>query len=144
MLRCTSNAPTRRANRYQVTLPRPLLACTMLAMGFGLSANAAAQSVADQKTINDVQESVPSASASSGTRLTLGAGAVYVPRYAGSDEYRYRALPLVDYRDGRFFAGVGGVGYNVSPASAFQFGPVLSYRAPLVFVTRGKRLSTGQ
>lgn len=33
--------------------------------------------------------------ADSGTRITLGLGAAYMPRYAGSDEYKAAALPVI-------------------------------------------------
>ena len=58
---------------------------------------------------------------------SLGIGAAYVPRYEGSNEHRMTGLPVIAYRNGRFAAGVGGLSYNLSSASTFEFGPTLSY-----------------
>ena len=61
--------------------------------------------------------------------FTLGLGVVHAPVYEGSDETQTRALPMLSYRNGRFFAGaLGGVGYNFSNSQHVQFGPVMSYR----------------
>lgn len=61
--------------------------------------------------------------------FTLGLGAVHAPEYEGSEKYKTRALPLINYRSGRFFVGtLGGVGYNFSNIPNVEFGPVLSYR----------------
>ena len=66
---------------------------------------------------------------STGAKFTLGAGAVFLPRFEGSDEYKLRGLPLISYRNGRFFADAfRGIGYDVSPVQGLQFGPVVSYR----------------
>lgn len=63
------------------------------------------------------------------TTFTLGLGAVSAPAYEGADHNKTRALPLVNYRSGRFFAGMlSGVGYNFSTLPQLEFGPVLSYR----------------
>ena len=76
-----------------------------------------------------VAQTAPTENASPGGHLTLGLAAAYLPRYEGSDDYRVRALPLIDYRNGRFFAGVlTGIGYDFSPVSNVAFGPLLSYR----------------
>ena len=65
----------------------------------------------------------------SGSSFTLGAAAAYLPRYEGADTYRLRALPMVSYRNGRFFAGtLGGVGYDFSTVRGVSFGPLLAYR----------------
>jgi MipA family protein len=60
-------------------------------------------------------------------RWTLGIGAAYVPRYEGSKEHHLTGLPVIAYRNGRFAAGDGGLSYNLSPASTFEFGPALSF-----------------
>jgi MipA family protein len=60
-------------------------------------------------------------------RWTLGIGTAYVPRYEGSKEHHLTGLPIIAYRNGRFAAGVGGLSYNLSPASTFEFGPALSF-----------------
>ena len=72
----------------------------------------------------------PAASqATSPYSLTLGLGVARLPEYEGSDQFDARALPFINYRSGRFFAGtLSGVGYNLSNTPSFEFGPVLSYR----------------
>jgi MipA family protein len=65
--------------------------------------------------------------APAGPRWTLGIGAAYVPRYEGSKEHHLTGLPVIAYRNGRFAAGVGGLSYNLSPASTFEFGPAVSF-----------------
>ncbi|MDZ4262946.1 MAG: MipA/OmpV family protein [Pseudomonadota bacterium] len=59
---------------------------------------------------------------------SLGIGAAYVPRYEGSDQHRWRALPLIDIRRGRFFLGIGGMGVDLSANEGTQFGPRIGYR----------------
>ncbi len=61
-------------------------------------------------------------------RTSLGIGAASLPRYEGSDQQRWRALPLIDIRYGRFFLGIGGLGVDLSTVENLQFGPRLSYR----------------
>lgn len=96
--------------------PQYMVAMVLAGANFGIVGNAMAQPVA-------VEEAKP------GAQFTLGAAAAYMPRYEGSDEYKVRALPLISYRYGRFFAGaLGGIGYNFSPLSNVEFGPLLSYR----------------
>ena len=74
-------------------------------------------------------QTLDSSATDSGARATVGLGAAYVPRYEGADGYKIRALPLINYRNGRFFAGtLGGVGYNFSLLPDLEFAPVLSYR----------------
>ena len=91
-----------------------LSAATLLAIGLLASNPAAAQSP-------DAQDAKPV--------FTLGLGVVHAPAYEGSDENKTRALPMLSYRNGRFFAGaLGGVGYNFSNSSQLAFGPVMSYR----------------
>ncbi len=47
-------------------------------------------------------------------RIKIGAGAAVSPRFEGSDEYRVRPVPLIDYQSGRFFARTGdGIGLNL-------------------------------
>lgn len=94
-----------------------LIALALAAAGMGVAVSAVAQSVDSD------------GSQATGARFTLGAAAAYAPRYEGSDEYKARGLPLINYRNGRFFAGaLGGIGYNFSPSSDLSFGPLLSYR----------------
>ena len=61
--------------------------------------------------------------------LTVGAAVARVPTNEGSNRFNTRALPVVAYQSGRFFAGtVSGVGYNLSNTQHLEFGPVLTYR----------------
>jgi outer membrane scaffolding protein for murein synthesis (MipA/OmpV family) len=69
------------------------------------------------------------AAAASPYSLTVGAAVARVPTYEGADRFDTRALPVIAYRSGRFFAGtLNGVGYNLSHLSNLEFGPVLTYR----------------
>ncbi len=57
----------------------------------------------------------------SGSQFSIGLGATDLPRYEGANEDKLRALPVINYRDGRFFAGLlTGVGGGWATA----FGPV--------------------
>ncbi len=61
--------------------------------------------------------------------LTVGVAVARLPTYDGSDRYETRALPVIAYRSGRFFAGtLSGVGYNLSNTPNLEFGPVVTYR----------------
>ncbi len=63
------------------------------------------------------------------SHFRIGAGAAYVPRYEGASDNKVRALPLRNYRNGRFFAGaLGGIGHDFTPSKSLSFGPLLSYR----------------
>ncbi len=108
-----SHALLRRASR---TTQHHAGLIVLAIAGAGLSANARAQFAPDDQ-------------ASTGSQFTIGVGAAYVPRYEGADDYKARALPLISYRSGRFFAGaLGGIGYDFSTVPDLQFGPVVSYR----------------
>jgi outer membrane scaffolding protein for murein synthesis (MipA/OmpV family) len=101
----------------------PLLAVTS-ALAFAVPA--AAQSV----------EAPPPADASvfDGDYLTIGAGAVYVPSYEGSDDYVISALPLLQGSIGGIGISprAGGVALDVIPDSgdgvSFSFGPSVRVR----------------
>lgn len=74
-------------------------------------------------------QQAPAASAMRASSLTLGVGVPHLPRYEVSDDYRSRALPLIDYRNGRFSAStLGGLRYDFSPTPQWSFGPLLAYR----------------
>jgi outer membrane scaffolding protein for murein synthesis (MipA/OmpV family) len=61
--------------------------------------------------------------------LTVGAAVARLPTYEGSNRFDTRALPVIAYQSGRFFAGtLSGVGYNLSNTQNLEFGPVLGYR----------------
>jgi outer membrane scaffolding protein for murein synthesis (MipA/OmpV family) len=63
------------------------------------------------------------------SQFTVGSGLAYVPEYEGSEDYKVSALPVINYRNGRFFAGaLGGIGYDLSNKEDLSFGPVLSYQ----------------
>ncbi len=71
----------------------------------------------------------PQDDARAGPSWTVGIAAAHMPRFEGADSSRTRALPLLSYRNGRFFAGtLGGVGYDLSTVDGLSFGPLLSYR----------------
>ncbi len=94
-----------------------LVALAAAAAGMGVAVGAMAQSVEGD------------GSPAADSRFMLGAAVAYAPRYEGSDEYKARGLPLINYRNGRFFAGtLGGIGYNFSPSPDWSYGPLLSYR----------------
>lgn len=61
-------------------------------------------------------------------RGLAGIGVGSAPRYAGSDERRTSALPLLDYRwaNGWFAGTVKGIGYNASRTPGLEFGPRLT------------------
>jgi outer membrane protein len=46
--------------------------------------------------------------------VTVGAGAAFGPAYEGSDKTEFSPAPVIDvsYKDGLFFAGMGGVGFT--------------------------------
>jgi len=109
--------PIRKRLAASPVCRRSLIAMALAAAGMAVAVSAMAQS-ADSD-----------GSPATGARFTLGAVAAYAPRYEGSDEYKARGLPLINYRNGRFFAGVlSGIGYNFSPSPDLSFGPLLSYR----------------
>ncbi len=63
------------------------------------------------------------AHAAESDRLKIGAGAAVIPRFEGSDEYRVRPVPLIDFQKGRFFARTGdGIGLNIVQTSRFTMG----------------------
>lgn len=102
-----------------MTCTRPLHTAVLAVLAAGATALGLAAPASAQ----------PMAGDASASQLTLGLGAVYAPSYEGSDEHKTRALPLINYRSGRFFAGtLGGIGYNLSSRPEFEFGPLLSYR----------------
>ena len=79
-----------------------------------------------------VLSGAPALAADSGAErsfTSLGLAAAYVPRYEGADEYRWRALPLIDIQRGRYFLGtLRGLGVDLSSSPNFAFGPRLGYR----------------
>ena len=59
---------------------------------------------------------IPEAYLQKDTNVTLGAAALSVPKYTGSDERRLAAYPMFDvqWKSGAFFSAVNGLGYNFS------------------------------
>lgn len=64
-----------------------------------------------------------------GLTLTLGGGAIVLPRYSGADSYRVRPAPFIDarYGDRLFFNPFSGLGWNAMRTQNFRAGPVLLY-----------------
>jgi outer membrane protein len=64
-----------------------------------------------------------------GATVTVGLSLARMPRFDGAAHDRTRALPLLSYRSGRFFADpLLGVGYDLSNLDGWQLGPMLAYR----------------
>lgn len=63
--------------------------------------------------------------------VSVGAGAGYGPKYEGSDNYEFGALPYFDvqYEDGLFFAGMQGIGSYPIREDDYKLGAALSYTA---------------
>lgn len=112
----TRSFNTKEIARPSCVAPSRFVTLSLAVAGLAFAVNASAQT--DDSAVTD-----------SGAKLTIGLGTAYAPRYEGSDDYKARALPLINYRNGRFFAGaLGGVGYNFASTPELEFGPVLSYR----------------
>ena len=63
-----------------------------------------------------------------GEHLTIGAGVGYGPGFEGGNHYRLQPMPLVEYGNGRFFAGVyNGVGYRVVQDEHFSLSGAVAY-----------------
>jgi len=56
--------------------------------------------------------------------FSLGAAALYLPTYTGSDEHRWAAYPMFDaqWKNGAFFSVISGLGYNFSKDPGIQYG----------------------
>lgn len=69
--------------------------------------------------------------ADSETKITLGLGAAYMPRYAGSDEYKAAALPVISVVTpwGGFIDAGEGIGYRHSFGDKFIASAALGYDA---------------
>jgi len=110
--------------------PRPsaVLQCLSIAL-LAAGGCAAATSAQAQATTMPGTNTGASAGAASRYSLTVGAAVARVPTYEGADRFDTRALPVIAYQSGRFFAGtLSGVGYNLSNLANLEFGPVLTYR----------------
>lgn len=62
-------------------------------------------------------------------RITLGAGAAYLPRYEGSDHYYVQPAPAIDirYKDIAFASLGDGVGVNLIRGDLFRAGVAVGY-----------------
>ncbi|MCH8618390.1 MipA/OmpV family protein [Undibacterium sp. TS12] len=56
--------------------------------------------------------------------FSLGAAALSLPKYTGSDERRLAAYPVFDtqWKNGAFFSAINGLGYNFSKNASIQYG----------------------
>lgn len=113
--------------------PRRVAAWAVGFVALGLSTQALAQRMPSQTPTGveaELKDDVRSAAEPRlGSQFSIGVGAAWLPRYEGANQHKLRALPVINYRNGRFFAGVlTGIGYNVSPVRDVEFGPVVSYR----------------
>jgi len=116
------NQPATLAAPRTRTVLHGLSIALLAAGGWAAATSAQAQATA-------AAETRPGSRADSPYSLSVGAAIARVPTYEGSDRFDTRALPLIAYRSGRFFAGtLSGVGYNLSNLSNLEFGPVVSYR----------------
>lgn len=120
----------RNSGYYQISkVALPILAATFL------GGTAHAQNLADRffDAIEAVQEGVdivwPDDWQDKGVKARLGAGFGWVPDYVGSDNYRFKILPIVDVRyqdvwrlNGTTFT------YNAYSEKGFETGPLMNLR----------------
>jgi len=61
--------------------------------------------------------------------FSIGAVALYAPKYQGSDEHRSRIYPLIDaqWKNGIFLSTINGIGYNFSKDPSLQYGLRVSF-----------------
>ena len=60
---------------------------------------------------------------------SLGLGVAYTPEYEGASDHRWRGLPILNVRRGRFFIGTTqGLGVDLSQSANVEFGPRVTYR----------------
>lgn len=58
-----------------------------------------------------------------GNQFVIGVGGAYQPGYLGSDDYRFQPLPMVDIKQGRFFANFqDGIGANLIDSDSVTIG----------------------
>ena len=69
------------------------------------------------------QEGPPDGPPGGGDQFVIGAGGMYQPGYLGSDDYRFRPLPMVDIKYDRFFVNFqDGIGLNLIDDEDFTIG----------------------
>jgi len=110
------------------SLPSNHLILALLPLAFAVFPGTAA--VADENA-----EEGSSRKPKDGWDITIGAGAVSLPEYPGSDEQKTRALPVINIRYGRFFvggdsgSGGGGIGVNLYEDDHWHIGTMVSVGA---------------
>ena len=74
---------------------------------------------------------VPSSFMVKDVDFSLGAAALSMPKYNGSDERRAAAYPMFDaqWKNGAFFSAINGLGYNFSKNPGLQYGLRMSLEA---------------
>ncbi|MBI1773070.1 MAG: MipA/OmpV family protein [Burkholderiales bacterium] len=74
---------------------------------------------------------VPTSYLPKDVNFSLGAAALSLPKYTGSDERRLAAYPMFDaqWKNGAFFSAVNGLGYNFSKNVSVQYGLRMSLEA---------------
>jgi len=95
----------------------------------GIVANAAVAATLTAIAAIPLPASAQQAAADSETKITLGLGAAYMPRYAGSDEYKAVALPVISVVTpwGGFIDAGEGIGYRHSFGDQFIASAALGY-----------------
>ncbi|MBC3870166.1 MipA/OmpV family protein [Undibacterium oligocarboniphilum] len=90
-----------------------------------------AGAVTAQAQTADFVQIVPEYYLPKDVNFSLGAAALYLPKYKGSDEHRVTAYPLFDgqWKNGAFFSAVNGLGYNFSKIQGLQYGLRMSLEA---------------
>lgn len=83
----------------------------------------AAATVTSTASAQDAGGPPPDTPMKSDLELVLGGGVAYQPTYIGADEQKARPIPLISARwKSGFFAGVTGVGYQLSPVKDLSLG----------------------
>lgn len=92
---------------------KKILGITLLAM----ACSAGAQT-------SQLVQLVPTSYLPKDVNFSLGAVALSIPKYTGSDERRLAAYPMFDaqWKNGAFFSAVNGLGYNFSKDASLQYG----------------------
>ena len=60
--------------------------------------------------------------------FSLGAGAAYLPKFSGADEYEVKAIPMIQLDYGNFtFGGAGGISYRFINNKDYTAGATIGY-----------------
>lgn len=123
------------ANYWIKAVCRSLGVCLLAAAAIGLPAPSARAGIFD--TFDDTIEAIqagfdyiwPDDIEVEDLSIRLGIGIGVTPDYTGSDDYRYRIVPLIDIRYKNIWAFQGTkFRYNVIRKGGFYAGPLLNYR----------------